>query len=322
MLTQEDVERCQALVYRHVKPTPELCWPVLCEAVGCEVWVKHENHTPIGAFKVRGGLVYLDEMHRSGDTREIVTATRGNHGQSIPFAARLYGRTAHVYVPEGNSVEKNAAMRAWGATLHVAGDDFDAAREAAMAHVARDGGHGVPSFHEHLVRGVATYGYELMTAVAELDVIYVPIGQGSGASGLVAVRDLLGVTTEIVGVVSTEADSFALSLEAGRIVSTNAANTYADGVATRTPDPDAFAYLSKGLARVVRVTDDEVADATRLLYRATHNVAEGAGAAATAALIAEKASLRGRKAAVILSGGNIDAAWFADILAGRTPTPR
>ncbi len=319
MLTRENLASARALVYQHMQPTPAYAWPLLCEALACDVWVKHENHTPTGAFKIRGGLVYLDALERSEPGLPIVTATRGNHGQSIPYAARAFGRQVDVYVPEGNSSEKNAAMRAWGANLHVHGKDFDEARVAAEQHAIEHGAHLVPSFHEHLVRGVATYGAELFEAVAVLDTVYVPIGMGSGAASLVGVRDLLDLQTEIVGVVSSAADAFALSVEAGHIVETNSALTFADGVATRVPNPHAFEVLERGLSRVVRVDDDDVAEAMRLLYRTTHNVAEGAGAVATAALLRERAQQAGKRVAVILTGGNVDMTLFAEVLNGATP---
>lgn len=320
MLNHEDLDQAKSIVYRHMQPTPTYAWPLLGEALGCEAWVKHENHTPIGAFKVRGGLVYLHEISADGGTADLVTATRGNHGQSIPYAARQYGRTVHVFVPEGNSTEKNAAMRAWGATLHVQGVDFDEAREAAEIYSSEQGGHLVPSFSEYLVRGVATYAAELFEVVRNLDTVYVPIGMGSGAASLVAVRDLLGLATEVVGVVADRADAFAQSFEAGQIRSTATALTFADGMATRVPHPQAFDVLRHGLARVVRVSDAEVAEAMRLLYRTTHNIAEGAGAAATAAAAQERRVNAGKRVAVILSGGNVDANLFAQVLAGRTPS--
>jgi threonine dehydratase len=319
VLSREDLSRVQSLVYQHMRPTACYAWPLLCQALGCEVWVKHENHTPTGAFKVRGGLVYLDELSRDPAKPDIVTATRGNHGQSIPFAARQFGLNVHVYVPRGNSTEKNAAMQAWGAQLHVHGEDFDEAREAAEAAARESGAHGVPSFHEHLVRGVATYGAELFDDVESLDAVYVPIGMGSGAASLVWVRDLLGLTTEIVGVVSENADAMARSIEEGRLLNTNSAHTFADGVATRVPHVDAFDILKSGLARVVRVSDDEIAEAMRLLYRTTHNVAEGAGAAATAALTQERSRQQNKRVAVVLTGGNIDLEMFSQVLAGNTP---
>lgn len=284
MLNHEDLDQAKSIVYRHMQPTPTYAWPLLGEALGCEAWVKHENHTPIGAFKVRGGLVYLHEISADGSTADLVTATRGNHGQSIPYAARQYGRTVHVFVPEGNSTEKNAAMRAWGATLHVQGVDFDEAREAAEIYSSEQGGHLVPSFSEYLVRGVATYAAELFEVVAD------------------------------------RADAFAQSFEAGQIRSTATALTFADGMATRVPHPQAFDVLRHGLARVVRVSDAEVAEAMRLLYRTTHNIAEGAGAAATAAAAQERRVNAGKRVAVILSGGNVDANLFAQVLAGRTPS--
>ena len=318
-LTREEVEAAQDIVYRHVQPTPQYAWPLLCEALGLEVWLKHENHTPTGAFKVRGGLTYLDALDQAKDEHDLITATRGNHGQSIPYAARMYDKKVHVFVPEGNSAEKNASMKAWGATLHVHGQDFDIAREAAEARAEAEDLHMVPSFHPNLIRGVATYGYELMTKVADLDAIYVPIGMGSGAASLIAVRDMLGLPTEIVGVVSTEADAMALSLEAGQIIETNSAITFADGMATRMPNPAAFDVMQTGLEKIVRVSDDEVAEAVRLIYRTTHNVAEGAGAAALAAVAQEREIRQGKRVAAILTGGNIDLDWFNTILRGETP---
>ena len=319
MFNGDELVRAEQVVYQHMLPTPAYAWPLLSRELGFETWVKHENHTPIGAFKARGGLVYLDELTRAGDDRLLVTATRGNHGQSIPYAARQYGREVHVFIPEGNSVEKNAAMRAWGAQLHVEGKDFDAAREAAEQYAQSQGAHMVPSFHQWLVRGVATYAKELFDTAGQLDRVYVPIGMGSGAAGVIGVRDLAGAATEIVGVVSDAADAMALSLEAGRIVQTNSAATFADGVATRVPVQRAFDVLSEGLARIVRVSDDQVAQAMRLLYRTTHNVAEGAGAIATAAAALEADVNRGERIGVVLTGGNVDADVFARVLAGETP---
>ena len=312
-LNLDDLERAQRLVYQHMAPTPQYAWPLLCQALGRETWVKHENHTPTGAFKVRGGLTYLDALsRRHAPPAQLITATRGNHGQSIPFAASRFGLKTTVLVPQGNSTEKNAAMQAWGATLEVFGDDFDAARAEAERRAAEGEAEMVPSFHNDLILGVATYGLELMTAVADLDAIYVPIGMGSGICSLIRVRDALGVRTDIVGVVSDAADAMARSVEQGRIVETATANTLADGMACRVPHPEAFAEIQRGAARIVRVSDAEVAEAIRLLYRATHNVAEGAGAAACAAAALERA--RGGRVAVILTGGNIDSDQLADIL--------
>ena len=323
-LTHADMERARQVVGEAMSPTPQYSWPGLCARAGCEVWLKHENHTPIGAFKVRGGLVYLDELKRCGElssgsaTPRLVTATRGNHGQSIPFAARRYDVPTTVFVPHGNSVEKNAAMRAWGAELVEFGHDFDAAREESERQAAANGALQVPAFHPAFVRGAATYALELFNAVTDLDAVYVPIGMGSGICGLIGARDLLGLKTEIVGVVATGAPAMARSFEAGRVVETNAATTFADGMACRVPMPEALAIIRASAARIVEVGDDEIASAMRAIYADTHNVAEGAGAAAFAALLKERQQ-RGetdQRLAAILTGGNVDADVFRSVLAG------
>ena len=301
------LERAQAIVGTAVPPTPAHAWPLLSERLGADVLVKHENHTPTGAFKVRGGLVYLDRLKREQpDTPGIISATRGNHGQSLAFAARRHGVPATIYVPHGNSVEKNRAMRAFGAELVEHGQDFQAAREEAVRRAESAGLHMVPSFHPDLVLGVATYALELFRAAPDLDLLYVPIGQGSGICGCIRVRDLLGLKTEIVGVQSTEAPSYALSFAAGTVVTTETANTRADGMATRIPDADALAVIRKGADRIVQVTDDEVGAAIRYYWTDTHNLAEGAGAAALAAALQERGRLQGKRVGLILSGGNID----------------
>jgi threonine dehydratase len=269
--------------------------------------VKHENHTPIGAFKVRGGLVYLERLQRERpQTSGIISATRGNHGQSLAFAARRFGVPATIYVPHGNSVEKNTSMRALGANLIEHGEDFQIAREECGRHAEREGLELVPSFHRDLVMGVSTYALELFRAAPDIDVLYVPIGQGSGICGCILARDLLGLKTEIVGVQSTEAPSYALSFAAGTVVMTNSSNTLADGMATRVPDAEALAIIRKGASHIVQVTDDEIAVATRAYWTDTHNLAEGAGAAPLAAAMQEKAKLRGKRVGLILTGGNID----------------
>ncbi|MEM9010406.1 MAG: threonine dehydratase [Pseudomonadota bacterium] len=322
LFSRQDLEDAASLVHRQMPPTPQYAWPLLARRAGCTVWLKHENHTPTGAFKVRGGIVYVDDLARAAPDAHLVTATRGNHGQSLPFAARPHGIAVTVYAPIGNSAEKNRAMEAWGAHLILHGKDFDSARQEAERVAAADSAHLVPSFHPLLVRGVATYALELFTGVPDLDVVYVPIGMGSGISGLITVRDLLGLKTEIVGVVSSAADAYARSLEEGRVVTTESASTFADGMACRVPDEAALEVVRAGAARVLRVTDDEVAAAVRAIYEDTHNVAEGAGAAAFAGLMQERDRLAGRQAAAILCGGNIDADWFAAILRGETPHPR
>lgn len=321
----ESLYEARDLIGSVFDPTPQYRWPLLRRRTGVDVWVKHENHSPIGAFKARGGLVFMERLHRKNALpRGFITATRGNHGQSIPFAARRYGVPVTVYVPEGNSVEKNRAMEAWGATLVVHGQDFDEAREECARVAADQGLAFVPSFHPDLVLGVATYAYELLTAVHGLHTVYVPIGMGSGVCGLVTVRDLLGLDTRIVGVVAAGAPAYALSFEAGSVVETNEARTFADGMACRVPDPKALAIIRGGVERVVQVSDDQVAEAIRVLHADTHNVAEGAGAAALAALMADLAvrgprRFGGKPVAVIQTGGNIDSGVLATVLAGGTP---
>jgi threonine dehydratase len=307
MFDLAELERAHEIVGQAVPPTPAHAWPLLAQRLGADVVVKHENHTPIGAFKVRGGLVYLDRLKREQPkVPGIISATRGNHGQSLAFAAGRAGVPATIYVPHGNSIEKNRAMRAFGAELVEHGEDFQAAREESARHAARAGLHMVPSFHRDLVLGVATYALEFLRAAPDLDVIYVPIGQGSGVCGCILARDLLGRNTEIVGVQSTEAPSYALSFAAGGLVTTETSNTHADGMATRIPDEEALAIIRKGASRIVQVTDDEVGAAIRAYWTDTHNLAEGAGAAALAAALKEKSKLQGRRVGLILSGGNID----------------
>jgi threonine dehydratase len=307
MFDLKQLERAHGVVGAAMPPTPAYAWPLLSERLGAIAVVKHENHTPIGAFKVRGGLVYVDALKRERPhTAGLISATRGNHGQSLAFAASRYGVPVTIYVPHGNSVEKNRAMRAFGARLVEHGEDFQSAAEEAGRRAEVDGLEFVPSFHRDLVMGVATYALELLRKVPDLDVLYVPIGQGSGICGCILARDLLGLTTEIVGVQSTEAPSYALSFAAGTVVRTNSSNTLADGLATRVPDADALAIIRKGASRIVQVTDDEVAAAIRAYWTDTHNLAEGAGAAALAAALQEKPKIRGKRVGLILSGGNID----------------
>ena len=320
LFTLDELAGATAIVRAVMPPTPAYAWPLLAKRTGAEVIVKHENHTPIGAFKVRGGLVYVDALVRAGaKPKGLVTATRGNHGQSIALAAARRGIAAVIVVPEGNSSEKNAAMAAFGAELVVGGTDFDASRPIAAQIQRERGYHFVPAFHRDLVKGVATYAYELFADHADLAVVYVPIGMGSGICGLITVRDLFGLRTEIVGVVADNAPAYALSFAAGHPVPTNSARTFADGVACRDPPADALDVVMKGAARVVAVSEDEIADAIRIYYTATHNLAEGAGAAPLAALMKEKARYAGKRVGLILSGGNIDAPVLAKVLRGETP---
>jgi threonine dehydratase len=318
--TLSQIGAAKALVDAVFPGTPQYAWPLLARRHGFEIVVKHENHTPTGAFKVRGGIVYLDRLKRERPhVKGVVSATRGNHGQSIAMAASAAGLPSVIVVPLGNAVEKNAAMRAFGAELVETGRDFDEARAAAQAIAAERGYEMVPSFHPDLVCGVATYALELFTARPDLARVYVPIGLGSGICGLIAARDALGLSTEIVGVVSERADAYARSVEAGQVVAVDSADTFADGMAVRLPDAAALAAIVKGAARVVRVSEDAVAQAIRDYYTDTHNLAEGAGAAPLAAAAMEAAANRGAKIGVILCGGNIDMAVFAQVLAGRTP---
>ena len=311
-----EIETAAETVYATMPPTPQYAWPLLAERAGCEVWVKHENHTPTGAFKVRGGLVYMADLAKRGARMPgVVTATRGNHGQSVAFAAARHGIRAVICVPEGNSVEKNAAMRAFGGELVVEGHDFQAAREHAELLAERESLHMLPSYDERLVRGVASYPLELFRAVSDLDRVYVPVGLGSGITATIAARDALGLKTEIVGVVAEGAPAYKLSFEAGKPVSTEQAVTIADGMACRVPEPEAVEVLSKGVAEIVALTEAEIASAMRAFYTDSHNVAEGAGAAALGACLKQKEQNRGRKVAVMLCGGNVDAALFRDVLA-------
>jgi threonine dehydratase len=313
-----ELEAAARLVYRVLPPTPQYRWPLLDARVGAEVWVKHENHTPVGSFKVRGGVVYMERLQRlSPDVEGVVAATRGNHGQSVAFAAARRGLSVAIVVPHGNSVEKNASMRALGAELLERGADFQESLEAAEGVAAERGWHLMPSFDPHLVRGVGTYALELFRHTEALDTVYVPIGMGSGACGVLAARDALGLSTRVVGVVSASAPAYALSIEAGRPISHPVSTRIADGMACRTPDPRALDLLGAGLERVVRVADREVEAAMRALYRDTHNVAEGAGAAALAALLQDGEGTRGRKVAIVLSGGNVDSHVLARVLAER-----
>jgi threonine dehydratase len=318
MLSLSEVEEASRIVYAALPPTPQYAWPLLARRTGCEVWVKHENHTPIGAFKVRGGLVYMDRLKRDRpDLKGVASATRGNHGQSIAVGAARVGIAATIVVPQGNSVEKNAAMRAFGAELVEAGHDFDAAREVAH-RLARERGLGmVPSFHRDLVCGVATYAMELFRNAPPLDTVYVPIGLGSGICGLIAMRDALSPTTKVVGVVSTEAPAYALSFAAKKVVPTNSADTFADGMAVRGPDAEALDVILKGADRIVQVSDAEIADAMRAYYEDTHQLTEGAGAASLAALMQERGRLAGKRVGLVLSGGNIDRPLYLRLLADR-----
>lgn len=314
-LTRDDIEQAARHVYQVMQPTAQYRWPLLAGRLGCTVWVKHENHTPTGAFKVRGGITFMHWLKREHPhVQGIVTATRGNHGQSLALAASALGLRALIVVPQGNSIEKNNAMRGFGGEVVEFGRDFDEAREEAARLAYAQDLYLVPPFHTELVKGVATYALELFEAAPDLHTVYVPIGCGSGVCAVIAARDALGLKTQVVGVVSEEAAAAKLSFEAGDICETASANTFADGLAVRRPIADAFAIYSSGAARIVSVSESEIAEAMRAYYTDTHNLAEGAGAAALAALTKERHTMQGKSVAVILSGGNIDRAVYAKVI--------
>jgi threonine dehydratase len=313
--TLSQIEAAAGKIYQAFGPTPQYCWPTLSQRLGTECWVKHENHTPVGAFKVRGGLTYFDHLVQNGTLpREVVSATRGNHGQSIAYAAARHGVTCTIVVPEGNSLEKNAAMKALGAQLIEHGHDFQAAREHAQAIALERQAHMVPSYHPALVLGVATAWWEFLRAVPDLDRVYVPIGLGSGACAALAAKQALGHPVQVIGVISAHATTYADSFAAGQVVEAPVSTLLADGMAVRRADPNALAILKVGLERCVMVDDSRIAQAMRDLYTDTHNLAEGAGAASFAAAWSEKEQLQGLKVGTTLCGGNVDSATFCSVL--------
>ena len=315
--TLQDIENAARVVYREFQATPQYRWALSSQRLGTDCWIKHENHSPVGAFKLRGGLNYFDALKIRGELpAEVVSATRGNHGQSVGWAARSHGVACTIVVPHGNSLEKNAAMRALGVTLIEHGEDFQESREFAIALASERSAHMVPSFHADLVSGVATYWWEFMQAVPHLDVIYVPIGQGSGACAAIAAKLALRRSLRIVGVVSAHATTYADSLRAGHVVEAPVSTRLADGMACRIAGPDALAILQPHLHHIVQVTDDEVAQAMRALYADTHNVAECAGAVSFAAAMQEREQLCGQVVGTTLCGGNVDSATLAAVLAG------
>ncbi len=331
MFSLPNLQRAADLVRRHLPATPEIAWPLLRRRTGAEVWVKHENHLPTGAFKVRGGVVFADRLARetgagehatapdnpagpgtygSRKPRGLISATRGNHGQSLAWAGRRFGLPVSIVVPFGNSAEKNTAMQALGANLIEHGADFEEAREHATCLAAADGLAFVPSFAPDLVRGVATYALELFQSVPDLDAVYVPVGLGSGICGTIIARDLLGLSTAVIGVQSAGADCYARSFAAGRLVAGSRANTRADGIAVRQPDPEALRIILGGAERMMTVDDAAIGAAIRAYWTDTHNLVEGAGAAPLAALIQDAEAMRGKRVALIASGGNIDLSLF------------
>ena len=317
LVKKDDISAAAELIAQFMRPTSQVCWPLLSKRCGVEVWVKHENHTPIGSFKVRGGLIYMDELkRRRPDVPGVITATRGNHGQSVAFAARAAGIRAVVVVPYGNSCEKNAAMKAFGVELIENGKDFNETLDFTKEQAEAQGLEFFPSFDPLLIAGVGTYTVELLDAVPDLDAIYVPIGLGSGICGAISARDALGSTADIIGVVAEKAAAYSLSYNAGKAVPTNSADTFADGLAVRIPDDDALETILTGAARIITVSEVEMKAAMRNYYTCTHNIAEGAGAASLAALLQEKDKMVGQKVGLVLSGGNIDRELYLDILSG------
>ena len=311
MFSLPELETAAHLIHESFPGTPQYAWPLLAARCGADVWVKHENHTPTGAFKVRGGLIYAERLKRERPSVSgIISATRGNHGQSLAWAGQRHGIPVTVVVPHGNSAEKNAAMRAFGAELVEHGTDFEAAREEAARLAEARGLEFAPSFAPDLVKGVATYALELFRGAPTLDAVYVPIGLGSGVCATILTRDLLGLRTEVIGVQSTGADCYARSLAAGHVVTLNRADTLADGVAVRQPDPEAFEIIRRGVSRIVTVSDDEIGSAIRAYWTDTHNLVEGAGAAPLAALLQERARMAGKRVGLVVSGGNIDLDLF------------
>ncbi len=312
-----EIREAQTVVYRHMPPTPQYSWPLVNQRLGVEAWIKHENHTPVGAFKLRGALVYMDWLKQSQpEVKGVVAATRGNHGQGVGMAARLAGLRAVIVVPHGNSRERNRAMLAQGVELIEEGQDFQESLEFARRLAVERDYAMVDSFHERLVMGTATYAIELFEAAPLLDTVYVPIGLGSSICGVSAARNALGLKTEIVGVVSSESPSYSLSFKQRRLVESPSLTAIADGLACRTPNASAMEAIWGSVSRIIEVTDAEIADGMRALYEDTHNLAEGAGAAAFAAAMKEKHLLAGKQIGIILTGGNIDRQAYAEVLAG------
>jgi len=320
LFSLDDLHQAIDFVQKLVPPTPTHHWPLLAKRTGVNVYVKHENHTPIGAFKARGVPLFVHELAQSGvPLNGLVTATRGNHGQAVALAATKHGIPSVVVVPEGNSLEKNAAMEAFGGELIIAGADFEESRAIAVQIGEERDYHMVPSFHPHIVKGVATYAYELFQSTPPLSAVYVSIGMGSGICGVITARDLLGLDTEIIGVVAKAAPSYGLSFDAGEIIETNTAKTFADGIACRSPDEGAFEIIKNGASRIIQLDEDEIANAMRIYYSDTHNIAEPAAAAPLAALIREQTQYAGRDVGVILTGSNVDAPVYQEVMAGKTP---
>jgi threonine dehydratase len=316
--TLQEIAEAQKLVYQLMLPTPQISWPLLNQKLEARVWIKHENHTPIGAFKARSAVFYAAQLFRGGSAvKGIITATRGNHGQSVALAGQRFNVPVTIVVPHGNSIEKNAAMRSQEARLLEFGQDFQESREHAQKLSQEHGLHFVPPFHRDIVTGVATYWVELFTAVSDLDAVYAPIGMGSGICAACAVRNGMKLKTKIIGVAAEGAPAYALSFQAGRRIEAPVTTVIADGMACRAPDDDALEIIQKNVDHIVTVSDDEIRHAMRIYFSDTHNVIEGAGAASLAAALKEKDSLVGKRIALVATGGNVDRDVFSQVLAER-----
>jgi threonine dehydratase len=313
MFNLKQLEQAAAIVHKTIRPTLQHNWPQLCQSTGCDVWVKHENHTPTTAFKVRGGMHLLHQISRSPDRpKGLISATRGNHGQSLAFAGSRADIPVSIVVPENNNQDQNRAIKSLGAELIIFGEDFEAARLHSLDLQQEYGYEPIPPFCRDLVVGVASYALEFLSTIKDMHTVYVPIGMGSGICGLIKTRDLLGLKTEIVGVVAEGAPTFSQSFEAGKIIPTKSVNTIADGVATRAPLEEAFDIILAGASRIVTVSDELIKAAMLQYYQSTHNLAEGAGAAPLAALNKERAKMKGKKVGLILTGGMIDLNRFIE----------
>ncbi|MBT9330468.1 threonine dehydratase [Paracidobacterium acidisoli] len=319
----DDLLRAAKIVRQVMPPTPTCTWPLLSERAGAEVWLKHENHSPVGAFKLRGAMVYLDWLRREHPrVTGVAAATRGNYGQGVARASTHYGVTATIVVPHGNSPAKNRAMQALGAELIEHGEDFQSSLEYAAELAKERGLHMIPSFHPLLVHGTGTYALEMFEDAPELEAVYVPIGLGSSICGVMAAKAALELrtapglkaaprlSTKIVGVVAKASPSYALSFKAGHVVTHPAETRIADGLACRVPNADALEAILQGVDHIVEVTEGEIAAAMRVLFEDTHNLAEGAGAAAVAGLLREREAVAGRRVGAVLTGGNVDRETF------------
>ena len=314
--TPAQIHEAQSIVYSHMPATPQYTWPLINQRLGANAWIKHENYTPVGAFKVRGALVYVQWLKQTQPDVPVVAATRGNHGLGVALAAHLVGVKAIIVVPHGNSKEKNRAMIAQGAELIEHGHDFQASLEHARTLAAERGLVMIDSFHERLVMGTATYALEFFQGAPALDCIYVPIGLGSSVCGVAAARNALALKTEIIGVVSAASPSYALSFAHRKIIPAPAQTKIADGLACRVPAPEAMEIIWANVSRIVEVSDAEIAEAMRIYFQDTHTVAEGAGAAPLAAAIKEQHQIRNKTIGLVHTGANVDMDLYEKVLSG------